>query len=598
MKAMDDSDSFARYAFFIGAGCSSRCGVPVAKELVDRQWLPRLHQMEGPEVAFGDWIKAKFPDYSAETAGRHYGEVFGSVFPFPGDRQLEVERLCNDAKPSYAYYVLSQLLTRPRSRFTTVLTTNFDDLLIDSINLFSDRKPIVISDDLLSSFIRVSYRNPLIVKLHGDLRFRPRNTDKETAMLGTPLSAAVANVLHEMGLIFIGYGGWDQSVASLLEGLGEQDLPYGIYWVSASQPTCLLQAWLEKRGACWIRAESFEELMIHFQVQLGLPAAPQFSRLATVMEFIESEFQEFKTSSAGGGEPASAEQQALSKAIEQVETQPKQLAPQPETYLSLADQADKVALSDVARAEELYAEAFNRFNNVELMERYARFLYARKNDASNAKKVYRQAIQKFPANAPLHNRFAQFLEDALHDLEGAELEYQTAIRKGAGAAGRSDRVGVLLRLGRVEEALPLLRSLLGQVSSQTLLDEKAAVAPETEPFWVPTVVVRLKAFLESEPESGSILRFFRKFQDDHIIRDWFYLFVFGEERDRPEAIMNIVRIFREGRRSRRKGLEDCMEYITRSNLSPRNEVIAAHLARTVTGQSDDFKQLLRDLSNS
>ena len=116
-------------------------------------------------------------------------------------------------------------------------------------------------------------------------------------------------------------------------------------------------------------------------------------------------------------------------------------------------------------------------------------------------------------------------------------------------------------------------------------------------FSVSSVVARLRALLKSEPESGSFLRFFRKLQDDHIIRDWFYLFVFGEERDRPEAIMNIVRLYRDGRRSRRKSLQDCMKYIKKSSLSARNEVIAAHLARISTGRSEDFAQMLSDLVN-
>jgi hypothetical protein len=51
-----------------------------------------------------------------------------------------------------------------------------------------------------------------VIKLHGDARLTPKNTELETKELTDAVKKVLKNLLHESGLIFVGYGGNDQSI--------------------------------------------------------------------------------------------------------------------------------------------------------------------------------------------------------------------------------------------------------------------------------------------------------------------------------------------------------------------------------------------------
>ena len=143
------------------------------------------------------------------------------LFLNPGDRQEEIHRLCvgEHIKRQLGYVVLSGLLSRDDSQFNIVLTTNFDDLLSDALAYFRQTRLLVIAHDSLAPFIRSTGKHPLIIKLHGDHQLAPRNTDTETAALDQRIAERVATVLHDRGLIVLGYGGNDESIIAMLERL-------------------------------------------------------------------------------------------------------------------------------------------------------------------------------------------------------------------------------------------------------------------------------------------------------------------------------------------------------------------------------------------
>ena len=222
-----------RFAFFVGAGCSISSDIPAAAQLVKNEWLPQLFALRaGPAEELEMWVKLQFPDYSSHDASTLYGAVMKELFLQPEDRQREIERLCEGKFPGFGYGCLANLMTIEGGLFNVVLTTNFDDLLSDALYLFTDARPLVIHHDSLAPFIRTTRTRPLIVKLHGDHRLSPRNTAQETQKLMEDIENRVRLLLHDRGLVFVGYGGNDQGIRELLEGLPPEALPLGVYWVS------------------------------------------------------------------------------------------------------------------------------------------------------------------------------------------------------------------------------------------------------------------------------------------------------------------------------------------------------------------------------
>ncbi len=291
-----------RYAFFLGAGCSVSSGVPDAASLVERDWLPKLRDMHIPHAEDVDDLnkrvggldkrsidslaKQEFPQYDPMNPAAVYGAVIERVFPFPGGRQREIERLCDGKFPGFGYAVLAKQVSLDGGVFNVILTTNFDDLMADALYLFADTRPLVIHHESLAGYIRPTRTRPIVVKLHGDHRLSPQSTARETAALKEEVEKQVRALLHDRGLIFVGYGGNDQGIKKMLEGLPPEALPWGVYWVGRKEPQGTIRPWLEVRDAVWVKNDDFDEFMFEVKDTFKLPD-PDPSR-------IEGAFQNYR----------------------------------------------------------------------------------------------------------------------------------------------------------------------------------------------------------------------------------------------------------------------------------------------------------------
>ena len=251
-----------RFAFFLGAGSSVSSGIPAAGSLVKDDWLPRLRDLRAPHRKDLDaWAKDELPGYDPQNAAAFYGQVMEKLFLYPEERQREVERLCDCRFPGFGYAVSASLTSLEGGRFNVVLTTNFDDLMADALYLFTQARPLVIHHESLASYIRPTRTRPLVVKLHGDHRLSPQNTTRETEALKEEIENQVRTLLHDRGLIFIGYGGNDQGIAKMLGALPAEAIPLGVFWVSGKEPQGIILSWLESSEAIWVEKGDFDELI-------------------------------------------------------------------------------------------------------------------------------------------------------------------------------------------------------------------------------------------------------------------------------------------------------------------------------------------------
>ena len=367
------------YAFWIGAGCSISSGIPGAATLVSDRWLPQLQQVRGASGRdLDEWAGEMFPGYDSGNPAAMYGAVMEELFIQPEARQREVEALCDGRFPGFGYAVLAALLARQDGLFNVALTTNFDDLIADAMYVFTEARPLVIPDEALAGFIRPTRMRPLVVKVHGDHRLSPRNTQTETATLKKGISEGIGDLLHDRGVIFVGYGGNDRGISELLHALPSQALPLGVWWVSRSEPSGVLRDWLEERHAIWVESPGFDELMLLFQSEFEIPH-PKETKFERLFGSYLSTYRE------------------LEKRVGRIPDSDPQAS-------SLKDAAAKTEAAATDWSAVLFQA--NRIQDEE---------------PDRAEQIYKQGIEDFPRAAILSTAFGQFL------LEKGDFKQATAV---------------------------------------------------------------------------------------------------------------------------------------------------------------------------
>ena len=408
------------YTFWLGAGCSVTSGIPAAASLVRDQWLPRLHHLQGEHGSSLEvWAKRTFRAYDAQNLAALYGPVMERLFKTKDDKQRETERLCEKGDPGFGYAILAALMSRSDGVFSAALTTNFDDLIADSMYVFGEHRPLVIQHNALAGFMRPGrVRRPLVVKVHGDHRLNPMHTSEETAELDAGVRNGVQGLLQDRGVIFIGYAGNDHGVVTALEALPDSAMPLGAWWVSRREPTGAIRGWLEARDATWIEAGGFDELMLLFreEFQIDHPTATKFERMVAryreTYEDLSARVADLPESAPDSGALKDADRGARESAAE---------------WWRVELEARQHVRDDPDEAERIYVEGLQRIEDPRLIGSYANFLKNVRKDYEGAEEQYKKAIEVDPENAINLGNYANFLKEVRKDYEAAEEHYKRAI---------------------------------------------------------------------------------------------------------------------------------------------------------------------------
>ena len=172
-----------RYCFLLGAGASKASGIPTGEELA-KGWLNEIHRREdfsGGSLA--NWAKARFDkNFNHEQPGERYSEIYDLRFQHDrNDGYAHLETLMEGKEPSLGYSYLGYLLSE--TRHNVAITTNFDNLIADSVSIYGQKFPIVLADDSLAYYATTELRRPLIAKIHGGLGFTPKNSANDISKL-------------------------------------------------------------------------------------------------------------------------------------------------------------------------------------------------------------------------------------------------------------------------------------------------------------------------------------------------------------------------------------------------------------------------------
>jgi tetratricopeptide (TPR) repeat protein len=409
------------FTWFFGAGCSKSSGIMDAGGLVEK-WLRELFELQGrTEASYDSWVTTNFLSFDPNSPALSYAQIFARRYPSPVERQREIEMICARGEPAYGYATLAQLLShKDFGRFcNSVLTTNFDDLIADALYLYGERnvRPLVVIHEALARYVRTNSPRPTVVKLHGDAHLDPKNLQPETREIDVGLAKQLYPFLQDHALIFVGYGGNDQSILKFVQECPIPALAPPIYWVSKRDPPLPFAKWLHERNALRVDHTDFDQLMhlIRGVLNIELLDRSRWTQIGdTYYEAFEKLREEIDNVKASV-EDTQALQAATSEAAKSL----------PDDW-SYHRHAQELAIIDKRQAEKIYREGLEKFpDSLVLNGNFAIFLRI-KGAFEEAEALYKKVLQIDPGRQTTLANYALFLEDVRNDLDGAEALYKQA----------------------------------------------------------------------------------------------------------------------------------------------------------------------------
>lgn len=252
-----NGEPLGRVVFLIGAGCSISAGIPDVEAIARRMTLAVAARLNGltddPATDAVAAYKSLVGDGNLRDHGKGkplaeqddagiewhhvYDEMFEKFYRTPDHvRALFDEIMCEAGEPvNWAHLCLGELVAR--NRVSTVLTTNFDQLVLTGM-VHAGVLPVMC--DGIESLNRIAPhpRHPQLVELHGSRHaYRLRNHPDEVARVREIPGAieAVRGLLHEaITFVVVGYGGREDGVMDLLVDAAESYPDKNLFWVQYS----------------------------------------------------------------------------------------------------------------------------------------------------------------------------------------------------------------------------------------------------------------------------------------------------------------------------------------------------------------------------
>ncbi len=433
--------------WFLGAGCSISSGIPAAGELVQR-WMAELRRLK--DDRYPDWVDASCPGWEDEPAP-FYGLVIDERFG--GNRrarQEEIARLVKGREPGFGYACLAQAMSHPTfgRRNNVAFTTNFDDLIADALYLYTQLKPLTVVHEALAGFLRSSESTPLVVKLHGDSQLAPKNTDAETSVLDGALIDALRRVLRDAVLVFIGYGGNDESIASFLEGCRRDEIA-GAYWVGHRLPgNERFRSWLTSlEGAVHVDHEDFDAFMAELKAELDLDE-PDFDRFDRLREKYRSTANRLASDVDAGSGVSSRGLGAAERSVEAVDA-----------WL-LDARARALGNEDADAREALHRRAVQAApDDADIISHYGIFL-AESAKTQQAEHQLRRAIELAPTESLHHSNLGIFLRRCSRTEDALQAFHRAVELSPDDGNTLANYASTLARAGREQEADAAYRRMI------------------------------------------------------------------------------------------------------------------------------------------
>ena len=259
-----------KFCFVLGAGASKTSGIMSGQELVDI-WDSEL--TERNKESHEKWKTEN--GITEENKYGFYSQFYERRFMRqPSDGYNYLEKLMGSAKPGIGYVMLAYILTKSESKLNVVITTNFDHLTEDAVSYYTHTIPLVVGHESLAHYITKQINRPTIVKIHRDLLFDPKNTEKDVETLHAKWNKALDNIFSEYNPVFIGYAGNDKSLMNFLMknskkfAEGKWKTPYWLIYKTENLSDGV-KSFLDNTNGYLVKHDGFDEVMYRLGAQLG-----------------------------------------------------------------------------------------------------------------------------------------------------------------------------------------------------------------------------------------------------------------------------------------------------------------------------------------
>lgn len=290
------SDAQPNFSLLLGAGASVTSGIHTGRDLV-RKWIKdyyHKYSKDSPhnysEEEAKRWLTKNCSDWY--NPNKEYSSIFEKRFNTASQRRIFIEGQVKDAKPSIGYAYLAQLVNE--KYLNTIFTTNFDDLINESLYRFGRTRPIVCAHDSSVEGILVTSPRPKIIKLHGDYLFDDlKCTPDDTEKLGKNMKEKFTQFLREYGLIIMGYSGEDESIMQVISSLLDDSsyMRNGLYWCikKSSYVSENLIELLKKDRAYIVFVDGFDGALANINKEISPTKTPfpDFSKVSNESSIIK-----------------------------------------------------------------------------------------------------------------------------------------------------------------------------------------------------------------------------------------------------------------------------------------------------------------------
>lgn len=418
LKRINDTMEDRRFVFILGAGASIQSGVKGAAPLA-REWMHMLfHRVVSPETDFDSWLKLnplEIDNWQPDNLAGHYPEIFARCFS--GDHEAgfaELEKAIEAGSPSFGYAVLAWIMTN--TSHNMVITTNFDNLVADSLYIYGRRSPHVIGHETLAGYLKPLARRPMVAKIHRDLFTDPINDPDGTGQLKKPWEDALKNIFKFYTPIFIGYGGNDGSLMNFLSDLSPRDIsgrPFWCYYEPGGQPNGDIAALMQKHNGVLVPTPEWDQLMLDIGNLWGYKHDDQLKDLDHYTEDLKQTLQEqVLNTSREGGEDIKAK------------LLPKPKEEQDKSWLDWSLEAEgKGSVEEKLKHYKQAIEALG--DSPELHNNYA-ILLSEMGETKKAETHYKIALKLDPEDCEFHYNYASLLSSCNRKKE-AEGYYKQAL---------------------------------------------------------------------------------------------------------------------------------------------------------------------------
>jgi hypothetical protein len=187
------------FCWVLGTGASASSGIPMGRELTER-WLNEMYERSSSrKPSLEEWANNQFsdiPGFTFKQATNFYPYIFQSRYGNNPEEGISfLEGVLDQATPGFGYKVLAQIMASTKHK--VAVTTNFDNLISDSMILYTEKVPLVCGYELLTDSLIAALRRPLVAKIHREFLLAPQNDPDEIIHLAEdwkkPLTELFAN---------------------------------------------------------------------------------------------------------------------------------------------------------------------------------------------------------------------------------------------------------------------------------------------------------------------------------------------------------------------------------------------------------------------